>query len=388
MLGPEIYIHLFVVAFGLIVGSFLNVCIYRLPRGISIVRPGSFCPGCGRPIKPIDNIPLLSYIMLKGKCRYCGAHISLRYPLVEGLYASICEGLYLKFGLSPLLPVYLAFLGALVVVSFIDIDLRLIPDQISLPGIRLGFALSFFVPGMPRWRDSLIGVVLGGGLLIAVIYGYEFLTAKRIEHRVEKGEDLSSICEKYRKKGYEILETDVLKWNRLAGEVRLKPGQKVTLPVKRELVGGRVTAAILRLLGFGWLVEKEEEYRVKKGDTVEKLAQRFGTRKKIIEELNCLPTTACVREGQKLRISLSKAAMGGGDVKLLAMIGSFAGWQGVLFTIFVGSILGTIFGLISMLVSGADRTYKIPFGPFLSAAAALFVFFGKGLVEWYLGILS
>jgi leader peptidase (prepilin peptidase) / N-methyltransferase len=251
-------INWYIFFIGLCVGSFLNVCIYRLPAGKSIVRPASACPACGAAIRWYDNIPLISYILLRGRCRGCDARISIRYPVIEllcGLFAMGC-GIYYGHSLPAL--VYFIFIAALLVITFIDIDHRIIPDVISLPGIPLGFIASFVLPQL-RWSDSLIGIALGGGSLLAVAWGYQFITGKD--------------------------------------------------------------------------------------------------------------------------------GMGGGDVKLLAMIGAFLGWKGVLFTIMASSLIGSVVGITAMLKLGKGMKMAVPFGPFLSIGAIIYIFWGPGLVAWYLNLL-
>lgn len=248
---------LFIFFLGCCIGSFLNVCIFRLPQDLSIVAPRSFCPQCRTPVRGYDNIPLLSYLLLRGKCRSCGAKISWRYPLVEALTGAFAVALYLKFGLTFSLFAFFAFTAALLLITFIDLDHRIIPDVISLPGIAVGFGLSFFLPA-PSWTDSLIGLLAGGGSLYLVAIGYEALT-------------------------------------------------------KRE-------------------------------------------------------------------------GMGGGDVKLLGMIGAWLGWKAVLFTLFFASLTGTLIGGGAMLIQKQGRHYAIPFGPFLAFAALAYLFFGPQLIDWYLNL--
>jgi leader peptidase (prepilin peptidase) / N-methyltransferase len=245
--------------FGLITGSFLNVCIYRLPRSKSIVYPGSMCTQCQTSIPWYDNVPVFSYLWLKGKCRVCKTPISFRYPMIEILSGLMAAALFLKFGFSLETPVYFLFISSLLVVTFIDIDHRIIPDSISLPGIVVFFAVSFFLPGI-TYVDSIIGILAGGGALFAIAWGYTAITGK---------------------------------------------------------------------------------------------------------------------EG-----------MGGGDIKLLAMIGAAIGWKGVIFTIFVSSTVGSLIGIIVMLFSDKNMKMAIPFGPFLSMGAMAHVFFGQELMSWYLNLLS
>ncbi|GLI37071.1 A24 family peptidase [Geobacter hydrogenophilus] len=254
-MSPVVIFAIFSFLLGAAVGSFLNVCIFRLPAGESVVSPPSRCPVCGARIRPWHNIPILGWLILRGKCRDCGASISPRYPFVELLNGLLTLALFLKFGPTPTFLVLFVFCSALVAVTFIDLDHQIIPDVISLPGIVVGFACSFALPWL-GWKSSLIGIVAGGGSLLAVAWLYELLTKK---------------------------------------------------------------------------------------------------------------------EG-----------MGGGDIKLLAMMGAFLGWRSVPFIIFASSLIGSVIGVTLMLVQKKDTKLAIPFGPFLAAGAVLYIFFGKAIITWYL----
>ena len=237
------------------VGSFLNVCIVRIPEKLSIVAPPSHCPKCKKPIAFYDNIPLVSYIILGGRCRHCKLPIPFRYFVVELLAAAVLPGLYVWYGLTLPLALSFIFCAALIVITFIDLQLQIIPDIISLPGIPLCFLCSFFVP----WTTPLesgIGILVGGGVLYGVAAGYYFLRKK---------------------------------------------------------------------------------------------------------------------EG-----------MGGGDIKLLAMIGAFLGWKGALVALVVGAFAGSIIGVTAILLKGKDMKYAIPFGPFLSLGALCSLLYGAELLHWYL----
>jgi len=162
----------FIFLAGLCIGSFLNVCIWRIPRDESIVFPGSHCPACGHAIAPWDNIPLLSWLILNGRCRHCRAPISPRYFLVELLTGALFTALWLVHGVSVLTPVYLLFAAALVMATFIDLDHLILPDRVTLGGMILGPVLSFALPALqgqtqrlPALVHSLIGLALGYGLL-------------------------------------------------------------------------------------------------------------------------------------------------------------------------------------------------------------------------------
>jgi len=242
---------------GAVVGSFLNVCISRMPRGESVVSPPSHCPLCNHRIRWYENIPLLSYVMLGGKCSGCRGHISLQYPLVELVNGLLTLFLFLKLGPSLTFLALFLFCSSLVVVTFIDIEHQIIPDEISLGGILAGFAFSFVLPWL-GWLDSLIGIVAGGGSLLLVAYGYQLFTGK---------------------------------------------------------------------------------------------------------------------EG-----------MGGGDIKLLAMMGAFLGWQAIPFIIFFSSLAGSIFGLTLMMIQKKDSKLAIPFGPYLVFGAVLYIFYGRQIILWYLSL--
>lgn len=249
--------------FGLVVGSFLNVCIYRLPASRSVVHPRSQCPQCGHPIRAWDNIPVLSYLILRGRCRDCGARIPPRYPLVEILSGAFAAMAAARFGWGWQALLAYALIAALLVITFIDLDHRIIPDAISLPGIPVGLAASLLAPVLntapPAWispSESIIGILAGGGSLFLVAWGYQLLTR---------------------------------------------------------------------------------------------------------------------REG-----------MGGGDIKLLAMIGAFIGWKGVLFTIFVASLTGTITGMTLIFWKRGDMKLAVPFGPFLAVGAITYLFMGPELWRWYI----
>ena len=257
----------FVFLFGASIGSFLNVCVYRLPAGRSIVRPRSRCPCCGTTIPWHDNLPVLSWFLLRGRCRFCGTRISFRYPAVEALTGALAVLLVRRFGppVESLLlrgdlrglgiaGIYFALACALVVIALIDLDHTIVPDAIALPGIAAGLAASLALP--LSLRDSVLGAALGAGSLWAVARGYS------------------------------------------------------------------------------WVMGRE--------------------------------------------------GMGLGDVKLLAMIGAFLGWKGVLFTLLASSVTGAAVMDVVLPLRGRGLRQAFPFGPFLCLAALAYVFCGEPLVAWYL----
>lgn len=241
---------------GLAVGSFLNVCIHRVPAKKSVVSPGSACPGCGYELRWYDNVPVLSYVLLGGRCRSCRARISLRYPVVELITMGVFIWHYAAFGLTPLLVPRLIFACALVVLFAIDLEHHLLPDAITLPGIVAGLIFSIAFP--PGLASSLIGALVGGGVL--------------------------------------------------------------------------------------WLIG-EAYYRV-----------------------------------------TGHEGMGGGDVKMLAMIGAFIGWKSVLVTLVFSSVLGSVLGLLVIVTRRGDMKYALPYGTFLALGALAASLYGERIAAWYVGL--
>ncbi len=162
------YIHILVFLIALAFGSFLNVCIYRIPLHMSLIKPASHCPFCGKKIKFYDNIPLISYIVLGGKCRYCGHRIPIRYPIVELLTALLIYFAFLKFGLSFLFFKSAVFILIALCLGFIDMDKQIVPDVITLPAIAAGLIFSLY-PGKLGIKQSIIGIIAGALVILLFI---------------------------------------------------------------------------------------------------------------------------------------------------------------------------------------------------------------------------
>jgi len=255
--------YVFAGVLGACVGSLLNVCIVRIPREESIVWPPSHCRHCDHHISWWENVPLLSYIILRGRCRECGEPISPRYTAVELLTIGFSIATWWRFhDVRYYLAYFFLFIAPLIVVSFIDIAHRIIPDVISIPGIAAGFAVNILFAGRGGYGaaaiDSLLGMIIGGGFLFIVATAYEKI--KKIE------------------------------------------------------------------------------------------------------------------------------GMGGGDVKLAAMLGAFFGWRASIFILLVSSVTGSFFGLVLILLMRKTVKYAIPFGPFLAIGGLVYLFFGQRLINWYLGL--
>ncbi len=175
---PEGFVNLFVVLFGLVIGSFLNVVIARLPERKSLVRPGSKCPKCQYELRWFDNIPVLSYLLLRGKCRSCRSPITVRYPIVELLTGLLFFAVKIKFGLTALLIIRdFPFVAILVAITFIDLETRLIPDPLSLGGLTLGLLTCAFTPGLGL-ISGISGAALGFGLFYAIAWYYQWRTGR------------------------------------------------------------------------------------------------------------------------------------------------------------------------------------------------------------------
>ena len=243
------YGHAMALVLGLIIGSFLNVCIHRLPLNESLVVPRSRCPACRHLIRWWDNIPLVSFLILRGRCRDCDMPITWRYPLVEFLNGVGYVLLVWRFGVSPQTVIYALLFSSLLVVTFIDLDHQIIPDRITLPGMIIGVIASSLVLPLGFW-SALIGLFLGGALFYGVA-------------------------------------------------------------------------------------------------------------------------------------TASRGGMGGGDIKLIAMIGAFLGWKQTLLTIFIVALTGSVAGLFLMAFKGKSRKHPVPFGPFLSLGALVSLFAGQAIWKWY-----
>lgn len=239
---------------GAVVGSFLNVCIHRLPREESIVSPSSRCPRCRQAIAWYDNIPFLSYVLLRGRCRRCRESIGPRYFLVEALTAAMALLTYWKFGITPAFLAAFLFVATLIVITFIDIEHQIIPHEIILPGIPFFLLAAVFVMGVPL-LDAFLGIMVGIGTLYLVAIYYEQLTGV---------------------------------------------------------------------------------------------------------------------EG-----------MGGGDVNLMGMLGAFLGWKSLLFILMTGALTGALVGIIMMINKGKTMKYAVPFGPFLSFGAVVYLFWGRAIINFF-----
>ena len=357
----DLIFRLFAFALGAVVGSFLNVCIYRLPREMSVNRPRrSFCPSCKTPIPWPQNIPLLSWLWLRGKCAVCGAGISFRYFAVELLTAVLFLAVWIVFPWQNAI-VYWVFVSLLVVATFIDFEHFIIPDEITIGGAVAGLLASLALPDLmgqvSPLRAGLLSLgagVLGYLLLWLVLEGGKMAFGKkriRLEtptpfRWVRKGEDAEFVV------GEE---------NGLWSDHFARENDLMLLDCLEAEVDGRSFHDTVLQFRYNRLTIGEQTFDLDQVDRI----------------------SGMVRE-----LQIPREAMGRGDLKFLAAIGAFLGWRAVLCSIFAGSLIGSLVGLASMALGKRAWSAKIPFGPYLALGALIWLFFGDRLVAWYVNLLS
>lgn len=347
----------FSAALGAITGSFLNACIHRMPRGISLGNPKrSFCPACNKLIPWQENLPVISWIFLGGKCSGCGVRISARYLLVEILTTVCFLALWFRYGL-PLAPIYWIFLSLLIAATFIDIGHFIIPDEISLGGTVAGFVCAVAVPSLmgvaSHWHSGLLslgGAVLGAGLLWLVVEAGKLAFGKK-RQAFESAQSFRWVREGDR--ADLLVGGEVHRWedvfSRESDVLILNVGEPVTCD-GRELPPGPLRFYYNRVEVGGETLD------------LDKLDVISGTLDSLV---------------------IPREAMGFGDVKFLACIGAFLGWQAVLFTIFASSIVGCVAGVAGILLARGKAPNVLPFGPYLALGAALWLFGGREVTDWY-----
>lgn len=361
LLSYELIFRCFAFVLGAAVGSFLNVCIYRLPRDLSVNEPRrSFCPACKKQIPWQQNLPLLSWLFLRGKCASCGSKIAFRYFLVELLTALLFLAIWIAFPWSIAL-VYWLLVSLLIAATFIDFEHFIIPDEITIGGTVAGVLACLTVPALMgvnlRWWAgalSLGAAALGYGLLWVVLEaGKKAFGKKRI--RLEAPTPFSWV------RDADDAEFVVGEERALWSEHFARESDLMMLDCAEADVDGRRFENTSLHFNYDRLRIGEETFPLDKIDRI----------------------TGIVNE-----LQIPREAMGRGDLKFLAAIGAFLGWRAVLFSIFAGSLLGSVVGLASMLLGQRAWSAKIPFGPYLALGALLWMFFGLRLVAWYAGLLS
>ncbi len=342
---------------GSMVGSFLNVCIHRLPLDQSIVSPPSHCPHCRYAIPWYLNIPLVTWLYLRGRCRNCGAPISVRYFLVELLTAGVFLATWLRYGGQSawLAVVYCAFIAGLIVATFIDFEHYIIPDEITLGGAAVGFAVSFALPALhgetssaQSMKHSLLGIAVGAGAIYLILrlgklmFGRQKL-ALQGETRVVFSETAVHVPDKTIP--YE--------------EIFYRRSDVITLHARTvELVDRGYRDVVVRL----------------------------GPEKLRIGEDEFNPETVPHLEAVCDELVLPREAMGLGDVKFMAGIGAFLGWPAVIFSLMASSVIGSIVGVSAIALGRREWSSRLPYGPYIALAAVLWLFGGREFVSaWMSG---
>jgi leader peptidase (prepilin peptidase)/N-methyltransferase len=343
---------------GAIVGSFLNACIYRLPRGISLNQPSrSFCPLCLRAIPWRENVPLLSWFLLRGRCSSCGAKISFRYVLVELLTALLFVFVWLRFGF-PLTAVYWILVALLLTATFIDLEHFLIPDEITVGGTAMGLFLSALFPQMMQTTShaqsflfALGAAGFGFGLLWAIVeLGKLAFGNKR--HRFEKEEPFALRPSE----GAMTLQIgeEVFSWE----DIFARESDELVLECASANIAG--DRPVLRFRHDRMIVADQET-------PLEQLEAITGTLRGVI---------------------IPREAMGFGDVKLIAAIGAFLGWKAVLFSLATASIVGCAAAFAGIFLARDKAGARVPFGPFLAFGALFWIFGGEEIWNAYFGIVT
>ena len=339
-------------SFGCIVGSFLNVCIYRMPLDLSVVSPPSHCPHCKYSIPFYLNIPLLTWLSLRGKCKNCGAPISPRYFAVELLTGLAFLACWLAFGhMSPWIAVvYCLFLAGLITATFIDFEHFIIPDEITFGGAAVGFVISFFLPQLHGTNSlkvglerSALGIAIGAGIVYAVLRLGKLLFGR----------------------------------------------QKISLPANSKIIFTE-TALCLPDTQIPY-----EEIFYRKTDTIILEAQTVELIDRSYRNVSLRLTPEMLKLGDEKfnpetephmdvvcsEIVLPREAMGLGDVKFMAAIGAFIGWQGAFFSLLASSLIGSAAGIALILLRKREWSSRMPYGPYIALAAVIWIFGGKKLFD-------
>jgi leader peptidase (prepilin peptidase)/N-methyltransferase len=346
--------------FGCVVGSFLNVCIHRMPLGQSVVSPPSHCPHCKYSIPWFLNIPLVTWLYLRGKCRNCSAPISIRYFLVELLTGLAFLGCWELYGAksAALAVVYCLLIAGLIVATFIDFEHFIIPDEITIGGMVVGFLASFIVPALhdrygmsaaltESMKQSLLGMAAGAGLIYGILRMGKLVFGRK-KHVLPEPTRIIFTETAVLLPGQEILYGDLL--YRKTDVIKL---QASTV----ELVD-RCYKDVAVSLSYDSLQIGEDKFN---------------------------PENILHMEAVSNEIVLPQEAMGLGDVKFMGAIGAFLGWQGVLFSLMLSSVIGSIVGVTLIVMRKHAWSSRLPYGPYIALAAAIWIFGGKNFVEKWLG---
>jgi leader peptidase (prepilin peptidase)/N-methyltransferase len=357
----QLLFSVFAFVLGAVVGSFLNVCIYRLPLDLSVNEPRrSFCPSCKKQLTWSQNIPLLSWLFLRGRCANCGARIAFRYFAVELITALLFLAVWVRFPWEIAIP-YWIFVSLLIAATFIDFEHFIIPDEITIGGTVAGLVASVIVPALMLTDArptalglSLFSAALGYGVLWIVLEGGKLA---------------------FGKKKIRLDAPTPFTWTRTGEDAEFVVGDERGLWSDHF---ARETDQLLLLCDAAAIDERDV------GNATLRFHYNrvaFAGEELQLDQLQKI--TGVVRE-----LQIPREAMGRGDLKFLAAIGAFLGWRAVLFAVFAGSLLGSFVGIVTMVIGKRVWSAKLPFGPYLAAGALVWMFFGDALVAWYAGLLN
>ena len=350
----------FAFVLGAAVGSFLNVCIYRWPVDLSINRPRrSFCPECKQPIPWHQNLPLLSWLALGGRCANCGAKISFRYFAVELVTALLFLAIWQRFPCEVAIA-YWIFVSLLIIGTFIDFEHFIIPDRVTIGGTIAGIACSILVPALMQTNSRLAGGVRAA---LAAALGYVILwivlEAGKIafgRKRIEFDAPTPFIWTKRDDDdAHFIVGTEESLWS----EYFAREKDRLLLQCDEVRIDDRDCGSVTLTFHY----------------------DRVNVDGNVLILDNLTHISGVTRE-----LVIPREAMGRGDLKFLAAIGAFLGWRAVLFSLFAGSLLGSVIGLVTLVVGKPVWSAKLPFGPYLAFGALTWIFFGETVLRWY-GIL-
>jgi len=357
----EFVFSVFAFFLGAAVGSFLNVCIYRLPLDLSVNKPRrSFCPNCKQPIPWHQNLPLISWLVLRGRCANCGGKIAFRYFVVELLTAFLFLATWQSFPWQ-LAVAYWIFVSLIIVGTFVDFEHFIIPDQVTIGGTIAGILASLAVPALMD-TDSRIAALVRSALAAAL--GYVILLLVLEAGKLAFG-----------KKRIRLDAPTPFTWKRQGEDAEFVVGSEQSL--WSDYFAREKDRLLLQC------DEAQIDGRTFGNTTLEFHYNRVGVENQemLLDQVNEI--SGVVRE-----LQIPREAMGRGDLKFLAAIGAFLGWRAVLFSVFAGSLLGSLIGLLTLVVGKRVWSAKLPFGPYLAFGALTWMFFGDDFVRWYFSLLN
>ena len=346
---------------GAAIGSFLNVCIYRLPRDLSVNQPKrSFCPSCKKPIPWHQNVPLLSWLLLRGRCAHCGSRIAFRYFGVELITALLFLCVWRTF--PPNVAVaYWVFVSLVIAATFIDFEHLIIPDEITIGGTVAGVVASLAVPELMN-TDSRVAAVIRS--VLAAALGYLTLWTVLEAGKLAFG-----------RKRIRLEAPTPFLWKRQGDDADFVVGNE------RSLWSEYFARESDRLVLY--CNEAKIDHRVFNEVTLE-----FHYNRVAVDGQEYLLDTVDGISGVVRELQIPREAMGRGDLKFLAAIGAFLGWRAVLFSVFAGSVLGSLVGLLTLILGKRVWSAKLPFGPYLAFGALTWMFFGAALIRWYIQMVN